>query len=134
MPIKNQTVISNSIRQNEYEKHNPSVYNPYEAINPSNLSDVALCYRDNPIQDCVHFTPAERIQGMSSSVFHGQHGKDIHFIRAANSFQNHSSSAVESFRENCACAASASIVREQPSFDSAEYKRRRKMLQNLPTK
>ena len=55
-----------------YPSVNNIAYNPYSAINPHNLSDAALCYRGNPIQDCVHFTPNSRIQQMPSGVFHGQ--------------------------------------------------------------
>jgi len=73
----------NNQQLSNYPSVNNIAYNPYSAINPHNLSDAALCYQGNPIQDCVHFTPNSRIQQMPSGVFHGQNGTGVRFIHSA---------------------------------------------------
>jgi len=67
-----------------YSNSSNIAYNPYSAINPHNLSDAALCYKGNPIQDCVHFTPNSNINQMPSGVFHGQNGPGVRSIQSAN--------------------------------------------------
>jgi len=89
----------NNQQLSNYPSVNNIAYNPYSAINPHNLSDAALCYQGNPIQDCVHFTPNSRIQQMPSGVFHGQNGRGVRFIHSTMP------NGAENFRENCGCSA-----------------------------
>jgi len=60
------------------------VYNPYAAINPRYLSEVALCWKENQLAGCTNFTPNTRINSYPSGVFHGQSGPGVRQIPLAN--------------------------------------------------